>query len=279
MSSATQTASGYLDVEGGRLYYEVAGQGHPLVFIHAGVADRTMWDEQWDFFAEQYRVIRYDTRGFGKTTTEEVQFSNRDDLYRLLRHLGVDKTYVIGLSRGGVIALDFTLEHPEMVDALIVVAGGVSGYDSEIPESEMALFNEGETLWEDAQKSGDFSKVADLDVRVWADGPGQREGRAAKRVRDRVYAMCMENYRTQKVEPKAIPLDPPAAGRLNEVRVPALVIVGDFDTFGTQASMRMLAQNVEGAKFVEFPGVAHMVNMEMPDEFNRVVMDFLKSLD
>src|SRR5689334_7098242 len=101
MTGTTHTEQGYLDVEGGRLYYEVAGQGHPLALIHAGVADMTMWDEQMDAFAERHRAIRYDTLGFGRTTTDDVAFSNRQDLSELFRHLGVDRSYVLGISRGG----------------------------------------------------------------------------------------------------------------------------------------------------------------------------------
>src|SRR5690349_8638123 len=115
MTTDTQTTRDYLPVEGGQLYYEVTGAGHPLVLIHAGVADLRQWDEQVAAFAPHYRVIRYDTRGFGKTRTEPVAFSNRQDLYELLTHLGVEKAYLIGNSRGGQIAFDFTLEHPEMV--------------------------------------------------------------------------------------------------------------------------------------------------------------------
>lgn len=74
--------TGFVDVEGGKLYYEVDGVGLPLVFIHAGVADRTMWDDQFEYFKSSYRVVRYDTREFGKTvTTEEgITYSNRQDL-------------------------------------------------------------------------------------------------------------------------------------------------------------------------------------------------------
>src|SRR3954463_5748998 len=176
MTGATQTERGYLDVEGGRLYYEVAGQGHPLALIHAGVADLTMWDEQMEAFSERYRVIRYDTRGFGRTTTEDVGFSNRKDLYDLLRHLGVERSYVLGISRGGQIAIDFTIEHPEVVDALIAVAPGISGFQGELTEEEMALFNRMEELWE----KEDFEALTDLEVRVWVDGFG-RTGEANPR--------------------------------------------------------------------------------------------------
>jgi 3-oxoadipate enol-lactonase len=277
MAVSTETTTGTLQTEGGPLYYEVAGEGHPLVFLHAGVADNTMWDEQWDEFAKRYRVIRYDTRGFGKSpVAKDHPFSNRQDLYELLKHLDVEKAYLVGLSRSGQIALDFTLEHPEMVDALVWVAGGIGGYEGAAPsEAEMATFNEMEALWE----KKDWETLAEMETQMWADGPGQPVGRANAAVRERVHRMILNNYRMHPEEGKPITLEPPAAGRLSEVKVPTLVIVGDLDTSSTQASAEFLANSVEGAKKIVFQGVAHMVNMEEPERFNRVVLEFLEGLE
>src|SRR2546428_12986379 len=96
-----EVETGFVKIPGARLYYEVAGRGHPLrghplLLIHAGVADCRMWDVQFPVFAEQFRVVRYDTRGFGKSLTEDVSFSNRQDVSDLLDHLGIERTYVIG---------------------------------------------------------------------------------------------------------------------------------------------------------------------------------------
>jgi len=115
--------NGFTDVPAGRLYYEVEGEGPPLTLVHAGVAHLRMWDLQAADWAERYRVIRYDTRGFGRTQCEDVPYSNRADLAALLDHLGVSRTHLLGASRGGTIAIDFTLEHPARVASLIAVAG------------------------------------------------------------------------------------------------------------------------------------------------------------
>src|SRR2546421_8761630 len=82
-----EVETGFVKAPGARLYYEAAGRGHPLLLIHAGVADCRMWDAQFQVFAEQFRVVRYDTRGFGKSLTEDVSFSNRQDVSDLLDHL------------------------------------------------------------------------------------------------------------------------------------------------------------------------------------------------
>jgi pimeloyl-ACP methyl ester carboxylesterase len=280
MNEKLQVTTGFLDVPGGQLYYEVAGTGHPLVFIHAGVADNRMWDEQFVPFAERYRVIRYDTRGFGKTRTEGVEFSNRQDLYDLLTHLGVETAYVIGLSRGGQIAVDFTVEPPEMVAALIPAAAGLSGYDQPLGDSvavqqEAALFTRMEELWE----KGAHDELQELEVHAWVDGPRQPVGRAASDVRERVREMNAGAYNRGEPEPKPQPLDPPAAGRLHEIAVPTLVLIGDLDELATQAMAEYMAQHIPGARKVVFPGAAHMVNMERPERFNEVVLEFLDRVE
>src|SRR2546428_13333009 len=96
-----EVETGFVKVPGEKHYYEVAGRGHPLLLIHAGVDDCRMWDAQFPVFAQQFRVVRYDTRGFGKSLTEDVSYSNRQDVSGLLDHLGIDRSYIIGGSRGG----------------------------------------------------------------------------------------------------------------------------------------------------------------------------------
>ncbi len=274
-TTASRPSTGFLAVNGGQLYYEVAGSGRAIVFVHAGIADCTMWDEQFHEFARHYRVIRYDTRGFGRTTTESVSFSNRQDLADLLHHLGVTKAVVIGLSRGGNIATDFTLEHPEMVEALVVAGAGIGGFDSgPMPAVEEKLF----AAMEDAEKRNDFARVVELDLQVWVDGPGQPTGRALASVREKVRAMDAAIYTRVDGDAKPQPLQPPAIGRLAEIKVPTLVIVGDLDTSDTQAAADRLARDIPGAKRAAFHSAAHMVNMEQPEEFNQTVLKFLSKL-
>jgi 3-oxoadipate enol-lactonase len=274
MSKTGAAETGFVEVEGGRLYYEAAGAGQPIVLVHAGVADCRMWDEQFSAFAQNYRVIRYDTRGFGKTTSEDVSFSNRQDIVDLLRHLGIERTAILGLSRGGQIAIDFTLEHPEMVTALIAVAAGVSGFEGPATEAEKPLFAEYERL----EAAKDYDTLTEFEVRVWADGPNQPAGRAAAPVRERLREMIANNYRLHHEQTQPRVLEPPALNRLGEIKAPTLVIWGDIDFSDVGAAMTLLADSVSGAKRMVFPGAAHMVNMEQPERFNAVVLDFLNHL-
>ncbi len=115
-AAQSQVQSGFAEINGGKIYYEVAGSGHPLVLIHGGQMDRRMWDEQFDLFSKSYRVIRYDVRGFGKSPASTNVYADEEDLAALLKYLQVDKAYIVGLSLGGRIAIDFALTHPDMTD-------------------------------------------------------------------------------------------------------------------------------------------------------------------
>lgn len=264
----------YLDVPGGRLAYEVQGEGPALTLIHAGVAHLRMWDDQMPAFAERHRVIRYDTRGFGKTRSEEVEFSNRADLRALLDHLGVASTHLLGISRGGSIALDFTLEAPERVRSLVLVASSPSGFKHQ-DSSLAALWSRMEELYE----AKDWEELVEMETALWTDGPGQPADRVDPDVRRRMIQWNLENYRAEPGEGKPQPLDPPAVGRLGAVTIPTLVMWGDLDEGGVLAGGTALVAGIPGARSHVFQGVAHMVNLERPEEFTRRVLDLLAEVD
>jgi 3-oxoadipate enol-lactonase len=266
------TDSGFCAVNGGRIYYEVDGSGPALTLIHAGVANLRQWDEQVPVLASDYRVIRYDTRNFGHTTSDNVTFSNREDLAALLDHLGVQQTAVLGTSRGGAIAVDFTIEHPDRVTALIAVAAGVGGYETPVPPDEEALWEEYERRYE----AKDWDWIVDTETAFWVDGPRQPRDRVPSAIRQRVHDWIAEAYRDHAAEElTAVPLEPPAAGRLGEIAVPTLVMVGDLDEGATIEACRKLATDIPNARLEVFEGVAHMVNLEQPERFNQLLRDFL----
>jgi pimeloyl-ACP methyl ester carboxylesterase len=248
-----------------------------MILIHAGVADLRMWRAQINPFRQSYTVIYYDARGFGKSRTENTTFSDRQDIVDLMDRLGVAKAVILGISRGGQIAVDFTIEHPERVLALVAIAAGVSGYrhqpdDSTRARHEDALFAQMEKLWD----KKDFNALEALEVHVWADGPAQLEGRASQALRQFLLEMIHDNNNRQDGEATSQPLEPPAVGRLQSIDVPALVLYGDLDTIGTIKMGDFLAREISGSRKVVFPGAAHMIPMEQPESFNRVVLEFLR---
>jgi pimeloyl-ACP methyl ester carboxylesterase len=262
---------GFIETNGARTYHEVDGSGEPILFIHAGVANLRMWDGQVQAFRDDYRVIRYDTRGFGRTETEAVPFSNRADAVAVLDHVGERSAHVVGLSRGGMIALDFALESPDRVRSLTVAAGGIGGRMSpaELPES----------TWEEPERlieAKDWQAISEWETAFWADGPGQSPDRVPQ-VRGLVHDWILSNYKAEKVEGEPQPLQPPAVERLAELRAPLLVIAGTLDDPGTTESMRFLAETVPGARYAEFE-TAHLINLEQPERFNRVLREFLDAV-
>ena len=259
-----------LETNGARIAYDVDGSGEPVLLVHAGVANRSMWDDQVAALKDAYRVIRHDTRGFGETETDAVPFSNRADIAALLDELGERSAHVVGLSRGGAIALDFALEFPDRVRSLTVVAGGVGGYESpaELPPE---TWEPVEAMW----KAKKWEELTDWETAFWADGPGQSPDRVPE-IRRRVHDWVLSNYRAEKEEGEPQPLDPPAEGRLGDLRAPLLVMLGTLDEPSTSDAMRHLAERVPGARLEEFES-AHMVNLEHPDRFNRVLREFLDS--
>jgi 3-oxoadipate enol-lactonase len=281
MSRNQPAAMGYLPVAGAELYYEVVGDGPPVVLIHAGIADLTMWDAQAAALALSHTVIRFDCRGFGRTRFEPVAFSNRQDVADLLDHLGLARAAVVGCSRGGQIALDFAIERPERVSRLVWVCSGVGGWeapDELFQPEEIALWE----AMEAAEAAGEHENVAALDVRVWVDGPLQPEGRAAEAVRRKVYTMALQNYQAHShrmgegFAPQ--PLEPPALGRLGEVRAPTLAIVGELDPAATAAAAAILAQGVPNCRVERFPDCAHLPNLEQPERFNQLLLAFLSGV-
>lgn len=271
----------FLDIPGGRLCYETHGdkRNPALLFIHAGVADRTMWDPQVAEFGHDYFVIRHDTRGYGLTESVDCAFSDRQDIIALLDHLNVTQAVLIGCSRGGQFAIDTTLEFPARVRGMVSVCGGLSGFEyaggTTDPRDIAAdvMFAAADAAYE----SKDWPALAELDARIWADGLAQPAGRCRAEVRDKVVAMCLSNYLRLAPEGTAIPLEPPAVNRLAEIQVPALIVLGDLDTRGIELRAHRMADCVPNATLTVMPGTAHMPSMEQPDAFNRILREWLQT--
>jgi len=278
MTETKELQTGFADVNGTRLYYEVAGTGHPLLLIHGGLVDRRLWDDQFNVFAQHCQVIRFDVRSFGDSapiTAETPPYSLEEDLYSLLKFLGIEKTYVLGLSMGGAIAINFTLMYPEMVDALIPVAMGLSGFEpaEEDKASEADVY--------EAIRSGNVVRAVELTLRFWTDGPMRTPEQVNPAVREKVRAMTTRNFERPEDENATQPraLEPPAISRLSEIHVPTLIIFGDQDVRDILKIADILEKEIPGAKKVVIPDTAHHLNMEKPEEFNRIVLDFLGSLN
>lgn len=253
------------------LYYESTGTGQPLVLLNGGLLDHRMWDDQVDEFAKHFRVIRYDMQTTGLSVNLSG-YSNSEDLGDLLDHLEIETVHLVGLSGGARAAIDFALEHPSRVDGLVLTSPGLNGYDFDGED----LMQYSERL-QAAFNSGNTAEAVELFQRQWTDGHRNSE-EVDSNVRNRVRKMALANAQPARFMGRLREIQPPAIDRLAEIRTPTLVISGALDLSDIHEITNLLKQQVPGIQVVEMQDVAHMINMERPEEFNRAVVEFLTSL-
>ncbi|MFN8492534.1 MAG: alpha/beta hydrolase [Caldilineaceae bacterium] len=259
--------TGIAKVNNTQLYYEVTGDGPSLVLIHGFNLDTRMWDDQFATFAQHYRVVRYDSRGFGKSAlpTEEA-YSHADDLKALLVYLGITQAHIVGLSMGGGIAIKFALTNPEMTTTLVVADSLLDGYEtSELDQTIGAIVEQASAA------GGKAVNALLLDHVIFAPALEQQL------VRARLVEMVTENSGWHWVnnDPERA-MKPPAIDRLQEIAAPTLIILGERDMADFHAIAATLQQKVPNAHVVIIPGVGHMSNMEAPVLFNKAVLSFLQ---
>ena len=266
-----QAQTGFAPVNSAQLYYEAAGTGQALLLLHAGVADGRMWDDQFAAFAQHYHTIRCDLRGFGRSAMPAGRFSHHDDVAGLLDYLQVEQAIVVGISFGGKVALDLALAYPQRVAALVLGAPSIGGAT---PSERIIQFWEDE---ETAVAKGDLDAAVELNLRLWVDGPHRQPGEVDTQLRQKVGQMQRDIFMMAVPEDaEEVRLLPAAYGRLAEIAAPTLVLVGSLDLPEMVEQTAWLAEQLPRSQHTVIPGVAHMLNMEKPAEFNQLVLDFLQ---
>jgi pimeloyl-ACP methyl ester carboxylesterase len=248
----------YADVNGARLWYEERGSGDPVVFLHAGLLDARQWERQLDTFSPRYRAIAFDTRGYGRSPAPEEPYRLHDDLLGLLDALELERAAFVGNSMGGKTAIDATLARQDRVSALVAVGAAMSGLSFRAYSDEQG--ERAETAW----LADDFRGAADVWLEVWAPLSTDRGAREI------AYANAAIDFDEQELDG-----EPPAVGRLGELRVPTLVLVGDTEVQGIVDTCRTLAVEIDGARLEVMAGADHLPNLSRPEEFDRLVLDFL----
>lgn len=257
-----------------RLAAFTAGEGAPVAFLHAGVADSRMWRRQVEALPSGFRAIAYDRRGFGVTKAPAEDHSQIGDLHGVLDALAPGaEAVLIGCSQGGRLAIDFALSHPERVRGLLLFAPAVSGARPAEHGHDIA----GRLARLDAaEDSGDLYRINELEAELWLDGPLGRPGRVAGEAR----ALFLEmNGRALRAGDVGTNTDTGSAyDRLGQIAAPTLVICGDLDFPHLQARCVEMAAAVPGARSLLMPGVAHLPSLELPGETSRIIVEFLSGL-
>src|SRR5215207_7777233 len=273
--STPEIRSGFARIDNAAIYYETAGTGTPLVMIHAGVADRRQWNNEFAYFAQGHQVIRYDMRGYGKSEPVDGEYSHLSDLVALPDTLEIREPAVLmGCSMGGGLALDFALTHPARAQALILVGAGPSGLELDVPRP--AKFDEVEKAFE----AGDLDRVAELETQIWFDGTDRTPEQVNQAMRKLLFEMDrIALAHEAKGLGKRLPNTPaPAFDRLGDLAIPVLLIVGAHDTPYALAAADYMAEQMPSARKVISEDAAHLPNMDQPDEFQGIVKNFLGSL-
>lgn len=247
------------------LYFEASGEGQPLLFLHAGGMDGRMWDAEMHSFADEFRVIRFDARGVGRSEIPIRPYSPADDVATLLGHLGVARVSLVGCSLGGRTAIDFAIEHPELVDSVVLIGAGVSGFAFSGGYQQRVVTILGQLA------QGDVQKFVDAWLADSAFGPRNAESR------ELVGRMLHDNYRLFTGDAAFIrPLEPPALERLGELRAPLLALVGATDDADIHEIARILEERAPDARVVTVPDAGHMLNLDAPATFHRLAAAFLR---
>lgn len=260
-----ESRTGSLAVPGGQLQYDSRGEGNSVVFIHSVIADRRMWNQEFAQVAKDHRAVRFDLRGFGGSGATTEAFSNVADVHALVSDLHLSPVTLVGSSAGGGIAVDYALEHPGDVSALLLAAPGLSGgiLPPFEPEEQTALDYDDQKSQEISQAwtRGERGRAADLLRQLWCS---ELQGPALELFRKMVEENATEVF-ASPTQNRARAT--PAAPKLGSLRVPTTVIVGDRDNPSSPIFARRIAGAIPGARLSVIPGADHLVNLSQPAAF------------
>ena len=260
--------------DGTRLYYEEAGSGTPVIFIHEFAGDHRSWEPQMRFFARWFRCIAFDARGFPPSEVPEdgerySQQHARDDVIAVLDHLRIDRAHVVGISMGGFAALHVGIAYPQRARSLVIAGCGYGA----APEAKAkfqaeceAAAGSFETDWAEAAKKYALGptrvQFQNKDPRGWAEFAAQLE---------------QHSPRGQALTMRGVQMKRPSLWELvddmKKIDLPTLILTGDEDEPCLEPAL-LMKRSIATAGLVVLPWSGHTINIEEPDGFNRALFDF-----
>lgn len=261
---------GYLQIKQTRLYYEIIGQGEPLVLLHAGIADSRMWQPQISLLAGSYQIITLDFRGYGNTIYKSDPFWHYQDVYSLLKHLKLGSVNILGCSLGGRVAIELALQYPEIINRMILLSPGLRGFEY-VDQKTLAWDERLERLITLDERD----KVAEMLIDIWVVGLRRKRGDVNQSIRSFVKEMILDNYdavvdRVEEAEPEF-----DVISRLSGIKSNTLVVIGEEDLPDMLTISQMITDNIPQAKRLILPAAAHMINLEKAGFLTKIVLDFL----
>ncbi len=264
---------GFVEINGSKIYYEIAGTGEPLILIHGWSFDTRCWDGQFDIFSKKYRVLRYDLRGFGQSALPDTgkAYSHTKDLVSLLEYLNIKKAHIIGHSFGGKIAFDFVLNNPDKVISLILPDAAMDVPGLKVSEDVITWIRE---TWKTGREKG-----VEEAKKLWIKGsplkPAMNNPIAAP-----VVKQMIEDYSgwhwVNKDPHTSFAKFPPE--RLKEIKVPTLILVGELNPKIYHDMADIQKKYISNSRKEIIPNVGHALNIENPEKFNELVLKFLSQI-
>jgi 3-oxoadipate enol-lactonase len=273
-SDKQSSSTGTIAAGGFRVVYNRNGKGEALLLLHAGLQDRTMWKHQVTDLSKDFEVITIDLPFHGETSGVDTVILVADVIKTVLDSLGIAKASVAGLSMGSVAAQDFVIAYPDRVNKTILLAAGINGYDRDhkVDSVNINWFLDMRA----ALDAKDTAEAARAFTRAWAEGI-YRSGDSLKAPVSRfVYNKTLETIKKFKMQHwPLLQQNPPAIDKLSLIKSPVLIVHGDKDLPIITEECIYLEKNIPGSKRVLVKDVAHMFNMEKPDELNKLIREFL----
>lgn len=266
-AAAADAPGAFAPVQGGQVYYETCGSGpETLVLLHDGVVHSAGWDDAWPILCAQFRVVRYDRRGYGRSPQATSPYAAVDDVAAVMAAARVQRATLVGSSNGGGVATDFTLAHPERVERLVLVGPFVSGFRPSIPFILRGLWLFSPMLLGD-DVAGTIKRGA---KDRYILGPGQDAARA------RLKALLTANPQNITHGDRQTPT-PPARPRLPTITAPTLILVGEADIGDVKRQAAAIEGLIPGARRVVMRGAGHLMYVEQPVAFADEVAGFVRS--
>ena len=257
-----------------KVHYTEYGKGQPLFFIHAGYLDSRMWNKQVDFFSKYYRVILFDLPHHGETSGNDTTTLIADVFKTVMDSLHIAQASFVGLSMGSSTTTDFALAYPQRINKLVLVAPGLSGaFDIlHVDSLSMRLFDS----MDSAAATNNKERIAQNFADIWCVGPFRKKEDVDAGAYQYVYNTVLTGYdkHTNDSWPTYDPVR--AAKRLAGFTKSTLLIEADADVPIIHDNATYIHQQVKNSRLVTIHGSAHMINLEKPNEFNKVVLSFLK---
>ncbi|MFQ5999697.1 MAG: alpha/beta fold hydrolase [Candidatus Bathyarchaeia archaeon] len=254
-------------VNGVNIFYEITGEGPALALLHGWTGNHKLWKEQVPVFSKNYTVIMVDHRGHGESDKPRTGYSIQvfaDDLHRVLDKLGISKTFIVGHSMGGMIAQKFYLSYPDKVRALILADTTSHGTGGTISFEEAGVL---------VQTLGFQSAVEQFFAETFfAEGTSEEIINWAKSE-----VLKTPQYVVEEGAKAMSQFD--TTDRLSEIEVPTLIIHGDQDLAISVEKAKTLHEKIPNSKLKIIRGSGHFILLEKPDEFNKIVLEFLSKLE